>query len=372
MKLIELRKLLGQVKPALADDPLSRIFSYLWFDGKNVTAFNGLSLAIRVPCPLKYTGALPGKVLTDIVDKVVADEVEIVEEKDGNARLTAGKTSVKLATEDWTSGEKVLADLPFKPGKAHRQLKVKRGKDLLTAMQCCDLSLGTDTMRRDTVAVCLRADPEEPYLLLFATNSFTLSRSDVPVEGDKPPVLPKEGLWLPTEFCQQIVRYLTVSEDFTLYVSDEQALFASGNVSIYTQFSPPAASVDFEGILAHHFPSKRKKSTVPLAPELRPILERACVFVNTKLDAQARTSIEVAKGVAYFISESGLGRVEDELAMNGHPDTQLRVDPKRLLTAFDFYFGDDEKHRGHIVFDPECAVLVRDPDMYHLVSTFGS
>src|SRR5262249_34908588 len=146
----------------------------------------------------------------EIVDKVVGEDIEIVEEKDGNARLTVGKTSVKFATEDWSSGEKVLSGVPFKASKEHKPLKVKRAKDLLAALQCCGLSLG-DTVRKDIIAVCLRADPDEPYLLLFSTNSTTLSRSDVPVEGDKPPVIPKDGLWLPVEFCQQMVRYLTDS-----------------------------------------------------------------------------------------------------------------------------------------------------------------
>lgn len=370
MKLSDLKKALGQVKPALAEDPMSRVFSYIWFDGKHVTTYNGNNLAIQVPLVSEIKGALPGKHLTDIVDRADGDEVKIVEDKDGNALLTAGKTSVKFATEDPSAAEKVISGVPFKPGKQYRQLKIKRAKDLLTALQCCDLSLGSDVMRKEQVSVCFKSDAKEPFLLLYSSNSITLSRSDVPCDGEAPE-LPKEGLWLAAEFCAEMVRYLTVSSDFTLHVSDTDAIFASENVSVYTQFAPPSAPVDFDGILSHHFPANRQDRPVPLVPELRAILERACVFVNTKLDAQARTEIEVRKGMAYFTSESALGRVEDELPLKDHPDTKLRLDPKRLLTAFNFYIG-DEKHRGKVLFDRDCAILLRDPDMYHLVSAFGA
>lgn len=368
MKREDLLGLLAMVRPALAtSESLSPIFTHYCFDGKRLTAYNGMSLGVTVPFVSPFKGGVPGKTLDDLLSHIGDDEVTIVPGK-GNIEIKAGKAVMTLATipaDDLASVfEKEFAEID---GQVVNVSGGKlAGKALLGAISCCLNSLGGDAGRADQTGLLFRRDRD--YLVIYGFNNISLSVAEVPLD-DVNLDLPEDGVLLPGIFCKLMADYLKADDAVRLEIGERYALFSTGKANVYGTLIPRPTKIDYDRILDDNFPSSDSKKPVAIPDGLKKALERACVIVNTKLDGKLRTEIEVKAGSARLFSRSARGEVEDVVELGKHPDVRLSIDPRPVLDAMPFFVKDDPADPGKVLFERKCAVLTRRAQTY-MVAAF--
>lgn len=312
---------LTTVEPALSKTDMIPILSHLCFTGKEVYAYND-AIAIIVPLPSAFKGAIPGSVLLSLLNKSKAKEVNFEVSKT-ELSIQAASSKLKLASRPV---EDFVFDIPKLPEKADIILTPA----IIEGIEHCLMSVGLDTSIPDQLGVTF--DPDGDTLALYATNNLTLSRSRLKLK--KPTKLGR--CILATDFCRQLLR-LAGGDPVPLYLDDEAAVAKTPKGILYGKLIDTRSPVDFADLVEQHAPKGYKDRMVDMPSKLKLVLERAMIITEHHLEPTA-TEIRIEKGVARFKSESERGEVRDMVRLDDkHPDAVIKLDPKLLHKGFGIF-----------------------------------
>lgn len=346
MKRIELVEKLETVAPALANNDIIPVMTHFWFTGKKVMAYNG-HVAISVPCPTDFKGAVPGSTLLNLLKAASAKDVGL-ELSEKQLLVKAASSRFKLST----LAPDEFADVFKMPVEPAEPLRLDGGA-FRRAVDTCMRSVSMDSSVPDQLGVTMI--PSEKRLTFFATSGLTMSRADVSCKGDNPF---KKRAILPALFCKQLLQ-LSDGKQMRLDVDKEHAIFAGkGGALLFGALIESEHPLPFKKEFEQQHPVENDDKLVPVASKLERILERACIVRGDEQGGQ--TTIEVEKGVAKFFTRSRLGEVRDQMQLtDGHPNVRINVDPKWVKAGC----GDFDR----MLITRECFVMANDT-AYYLIS----
>lgn len=388
MKRADLLTTLNTLKPALANNDLIPALSMFWFRDGKVMAFND-QIAIQLPMPTDFAGALHGGTLISMLNTSMADEVELSVGASSSANVKLGKTKLKLAHVP-------EEDLNFfsMPRSVKNDLLVVEPEPFLIGIESCLRSIGTDVAVPDQLGITIIRKGNK--LILYSTDRLTLSRAEVGFK-EEPPLDDGERIILSALFCKQMLKLLkwrsparyvdddegegeTAEEvpqnqkgqsnapsELHLEIADKHALLTVGGSTLYGRLLRSERPLDYEGIYQSHVSDKILKGLVPMPDNLGPILNRAEVIVRTsEVPTGMQIDVEeVSNGKrATFHAKTGRGEVTDTLKLDdNHPEVAVTMTPKLMRRGCDFF---DE-----LLITSKIALFKRGKLTY-LVSKFSS
>src|SRR5262245_60463233 len=92
---LALVEILAKLAPALAKDERIPVLTNFWFTGQEAMAFNDV-IAVAVPWPSDFKGAVPGKALFALLTASAAKDVTLAKTGAGLG-VKAGRMNAKLA-----------------------------------------------------------------------------------------------------------------------------------------------------------------------------------------------------------------------------------------------------------------------------------
>ncbi len=339
-------------EPALSDKDLIPVLSHFWFDGKELVAFND-QIAISVPCKSTFTGAVPGKLLVNLMAKSKAKKVELLPEND-QLIVKAASSKIKLALLPEKSFDGI-----FEMPKVDKESQVPVDTaSLVSALENCLLSVGTDVSLPDQLGVTMIRDNK--LLLFFSTNDVTFSNT---ILGMKKKAKLPERVILSTIFCKNLLVLAKGAKDCKLYVEEDHTLFVADGVHLYGRTLHTDDPIPFVKIMQQHLPKNYAAKFVSIPSKLRLVIERAMVIAESSVSNRA-TTITVADGKMKFQSKSELGEITDSVMLSGHHGNVTTVlDPKLLrhaCTEFD-----------KILLQEHCGIL-RKGDSIYMIASVGA
>jgi DNA polymerase III sliding clamp (beta) subunit (PCNA family) len=348
LPLTEVLNKLRTITPALSDKELIPILTHFWFQGETVMAFND-QIAIQVPLETKFKGAIPGKLLLNLLSASGAESIKFkvsngsVEIKAANAVLTV----TLLPPEDF-----VFA-MPATEGKGIE------GSGLWPAIKSCMGSISDDTSIPDQLGLTLI--PNGKDLLMYSTNNMTLSHARVGIDTTG---LPKRAI-LSRQFCQQLVHLTRFEEAFQLFVRSDHVLATIGTTKLFGRLIDSSHPLDFDSIMQAHLPQGRIGKLVPMPKNLRQVLQRAMAVGRTEEKNKAKSLISIKDGKIMVLSESPTAHLDDKVVGTvNHPDVDVNLNPALLKIGADQY--------DKLLFTKSCAVMTSDNDKnVYLVSAIN-
>jgi DNA polymerase III sliding clamp (beta) subunit (PCNA family) len=277
--------------------------------------------------------------IKDLELELTENEVRITSDK--------SKTKIRLVTMPTTKFEEVC-DIPDAPTQA---LKCDAGA-FLAGIRTCLRSVSTDTSIPDQLGVTIL--PNDTGCVLYATNGQTLTRSIVKFKGESPFT---HRAILSSLFCKQLLELADAGKPLKLHVAKDHAIFVDDKGTVlFGLLVESEKPLPYTGVFNQHYKRDRDGELVPIASKLGNIVERACVIAAAEAIA-VQTKITVKNGIAKFHTSSRLGDVNDELKLvDGHPDTELLVDPKHLRAGI----GDFDK----MLITERCFVMANQTAFY--------
>jgi hypothetical protein len=334
------------VSPALAKNDLLPVLTHFAFTGDNILAYNG-SIGISVPLKTEFVGAVPGKLLMDLLGASLAKELEFID-KNADLEIKAASSRFKLPV---MSEDTFVFDMP-KPSDKLLPVPLKQ---FARALEGCLRSVSTEQSVADQQGITLIADGDE--LSLFSTNNATISTNTLKLTA-KPSF--KERIILPALFCEQLVKLTADAKDCKLEVHSDYALLSTGRgVRCFGRFLNSPKPLDFQS----HVDDSLKgtsKLLCPIPSKMRLIVERAIIITKTE---KAMTNIRVKGGIMYFESNSGRGEVIDTVQVD-QDDAALTLDPKHLKVGMGSFYDADEAKSGSMLMTDQCFIMARGSDYY--------
>lgn len=353
----ELVEKLKLVAPALSDKELIPVLTHFWFSGDTVMAFND-QIAIEVPCPTDFEGAVPGNVLLDMLNSSQSTEAKFTLTED-TLLVELGKANSKGKFATRTKLElKVLPVEDF----IHTMPKVGKedgieGSDLFSpAIDSCMQSISNDTSIPDQLGLTIIPNGKE--LHLYATNNQTLSHARVKTDAKL-----AGRVILSKPFCEQLIT-LTDGVDFRLIIEDDHAMvITSDKVKLFGRLVNSEHPLDFSDLLSTHLSTEKKKQLIAMPKSLRNVLQRALIITDTKME-ETKSLITVQDGKMTVVSKSARGELRDTVLdkagdIQDHPDISVKLNPKLLKAGCDRY--------SNLLVTKTCAIMTKD-DMVYLVS----
>jgi DNA polymerase III sliding clamp (beta) subunit (PCNA family) len=369
---MELLEKLRLVAPALSDKELIPVLTHFWFQGNTVMAFND-QIAIQTRLKTDFTGAVPGKVLLELLGASRSTEVKFTLTDDnllvalGHHSKKTGKFVVNtkidlkvLPVEDF-----IHTMPPVKPDAG-----IKGTQEFLPAIECCMQSISNDTSIPDQLGLTLIPNGKDLYL--YATNNQTLSHAKVKAKTDLP-----GRVILSKPFCEQLIA-LTQDRDFRLIVATDHAMVVvPDHATLFGRLVSSEHPLDFNEIMEAHLPDGKGLQMITLPDNLEYVLKRALVITDTKME-ETKSLITVKDGRMTVISKSPLGELKDNVAENkkkydennklieqtpikDHPDISVRLNPRLLKAGYGRY--------DKLLVTESCAVMVKDDTVYLVSAT---
>lgn len=317
MNRIELLNKLSLVKPSLASNDLIPVLTCLWFKGNEILAYND-KISISTKCKTEFIGAIPGNTILGLLKSSRAKDVEFVQENEDTLLVKAASSRMRL-------GVLAIGEIFEMPKATNKVLSVDM-KPFLAGIKDCLRSVSEDTSRPDHLGVTLI--PHDVGILLFSTNGNTVSNAFVDKNTDKNGVDLKDRIILSTDFCKQM---LALADDKSrLEINDGYALFSTQEATLFGKLIESEKPLEFEQLMDKHFPSSHIKKLVPLPSNLKFMLERAIIMLDS-VEADAKTLATIRDGKLKLLSKSGKGEVTDTVKIDDkHPEVSVKLNPKMM------------------------------------------
>lgn len=314
---------LNTIKPALATKDLIEELAHVWFDGKTITAYNDADLGIQVPFKTDFTGGVRGSLLLGLLHSSRAKEVEIEPGDDGQMKLVAARTRIKLGVLDAANS---LWQFP----KVNLKNTFDITEDFVRALRNVLVSVGNDTSIPEKLGVTLVSDGG---VCFYTTDSKSMATARV--AAPKGNWLPKkERIILPTAFCEQVLR-LCASGGFMEVHPDYVVAGNADGVLVYARLVDCPQPLDLAGTVAAH--SKYPKGALfDIPTKLALALERAIVLLDGVIAESISLSVSGGK-LRLEAHVDDRGNVRDFITVpEDVPDVMIRVDPVLLKRALPF------------------------------------
>jgi len=327
------RNALNTVKPALASDVVLPIVSHFCFDGDTVYAYDGVN-GIRVPMPEdapKIRGAVPGSALLKLVASLGGSSMAISSEQ-GYFRIKSGRSSMKLPMLDAESF--IWEASTF--GEVQQEIPITA--EFIEGLKLCLLTVEDTALIKHYRGIT--ADITNGHITLYSTNNNTLSVFDVAASA----IEAAEPLLLPRRFCQLLVDCCGgkegPSEGMTLSIGDgfvavTDPTLLEEHFFLVTSVIEGAKPSDFEEVLEHYLPKKKKAPTFPVNDSFTRALKRAVAILSD--EAVKTTAVEISGTEITFRTSSSMGDVRDRVvfrdAKHAAKETVHKVVPPDLLLS---------------------------------------
>lgn len=332
---------LKRVTPALGRGDLLPALAHLWFDGRDVSAFDD-NISISAPCETPFEGGIDGVMLTRFTERAFGDEVEVKIDKQA-AVFNATRSDVKFAILDL---EHRQFEMPSRNKKAVLQLNKKH---LHTQLKFCMQSLGHDVQSPEWCGVTMEVIGDE--LHVFSGYSQVLARAVIPMET-KPTKFKR--IILHEKFCQQILAYPKAD----LEVSDSHALLCDAETGV-TVFGRSIGSSTMKLDEMVENALGRAKKFVKM-PAIHGMLERASIFEGDHLNMELSVVQEGKESRLRMVSASGEARLVDySTPLKGtHPTVSVQTNAKHLISGADITDAEIAIGQEDIVIRGGDATLV--------------
>jgi DNA polymerase III sliding clamp (beta) subunit (PCNA family) len=343
------------VEPALSDSDLIPVLTNFWFDGERVMAYND-QIAISVPCKTEFHGAVPGKILLDMLRASQAKTIEVVAEDD-SLNIRAGSARIKLGL---LPPSQFLFDMPAPP-KSDEGIPLAT-QDLKPALECCMMSVSNDTSVPDYLGITIM--PRDKDLLFYATNGHTISRAKLN-SSRNPFTFPRAIL--SGKFVAQLLRLVGRGARGNLVIASDHSIAQVGSVTLFGRLIESSKPLPLEDTYSHHVPANVHNQLYQIPSALRLILERAVIITDGATD-QTSTQVTVKNGTdgkrrMVFKSQSQRGEITDRMEVTDQqPDVEAQFRAKLVKTGI----GSFDK----MLVTEQCLIMSRDQFNY-LVATVG-
>lgn len=347
MQRVDVVRALETVSRAQARQDMVPVLTCFWFTGKHLMCYDD-EIALRVNFVTDFSGAVP-KQLLPLLASSKAKTVEFAKQ-DSTLHVKAGRSSFRLPTLPANAFEEVFI-MPRDKLRAvsdGETAKDKKRRDaLVSALECCRLSVGSDTSRPEYIGVTVKS-ADDGSGLLYATTGKTLSHARVPKD-----VFPKvaKSTILSASFVEQAVRVAKTAKRVELGVFSDHAIVRADDVLLFGRVIDNSRGLDFAGVFERHCPDSALRRAVPLPQSLWGALERASIVVESKI-AAGRVSLQARDDELRISAKSDLGEVRERIRRFGHADVEATFDVKALLAAGGCGFDS-------VVIGETCLVAVR-------------
>ena len=334
---------LDRIAPGLSTNDLIPVLSHVWITGTHLMSYNDC-IAISVPFKSDFIGAVPGKIMIDLVKNSLAKECEFVPEKD--------QLLIKAASSRFK-----LASLPRDAFKIFTMPKMSDDAlafpaEFFDAVSTCLQSTGSDPSLPEQLGVTLIPDGET--LFLFSTNNRTITREQIKI---KKAIKLKDGrVTIPTDFCKEMVS-IAKDEPVKLEVHDDHVLLSSkSGASLFGRLVEVDKPLDFHAVVEKHMPIKARTMAVEIPSKLAGMIERAVIITEAAAE-QTWTAITVADHRMKFFSKSSRGTVTDEVLIGAtQPEIELAVDCKNINIGYGHY--------DRMLASTGCFVMMKGTSLY--------
>lgn len=334
------------VAPALSENDLIPALTHFWFQDDRVMAFND-HIAISTPLKTGLVGAIPGKLLLELLKASRAKDVEFKVDGD-NVLVKAAGSRLNLGL---LPSDAFVFDMPAPKSKALFPIETKA---FLSAVSACMRSTTSDTSVPDYLGVTLI--PDDKYTDIFSTNNYTLTHASVPSKSGL-----KERVILSADFCRQLLA-LKPEGPLRLEIQNDYALAQVDGTHVFGQLIATSRPLNFHHMLDHHLQNNSEKKFVSIPTKLALILARATIVTDSKVD-QTSTLITVQDGIMRFDSKSARGEVKDSMQIEKqHPNVSVKLQAKFLKTGIEYF--------DRLLITDRCAIMQKD-NLTYLVSSHG-
>lgn len=221
-------------------------------------------------------------------------------------------------------------------------------------------SVGTDPSVVEQMGLTLIPDKTANAIHIYSTNDHTLSYSKVLVNTPL-----KQRVILSADFCRQLLSVSKMRDGrINLYINDDHALVTCDDIILYGRLLRSDTPLEFVGIMDDHLPGFERSGIkaaklVELPKGLRPVLERAVIIANSKMEP-TKTTVTVNDGMIKFFSSSDRGEVNDKLRLPGCSDVSVKLDPVWLKIGAE---GADD-----MMVSDRCAVFATPTNLFMIAA----
>lgn len=311
---------LETVAPALADNDLVPLFTHFVFTGSTLMAYCE-RLAISVPLKTDFKGAVPGKIMLDMLRASGAKNVDL-QDASGWLRIKAAGANIRLPM--------MPADGTFKmpaPAQSINDLAAEPS-NFFAAVDDCLQSVAPYATQPDLLGITMI--PTNGRASLFSSNNSTLSHSTFKLKYKM-----KNRVILSADFCRQVLRMQKDAEKTALEIRDGYAMFSAGSSQLYGTLVNTNNPLNYDQIIQRVHVAHSDKSLCEKPKGLARVLDRA-VLITDIAGRDVSTKITLEKGKARFESESERGKVVDVLPLP-HPNISVSMKPSLWRGGYDRY-----------------------------------
>lgn len=330
---VKLLNILSALRPGLASkEIIEQSTSFLFSDGLVIT-YND-EVAVRHPLDLDINGAVQGKELFALLNKLKDEEIDI-EATDSELILKGKKSKAGIKLEVKTTFDDTLKTI----GNPEKWTKIPKG--LLNAISFCLFSVGKDMTK--PLLTCIYANKNE--VMSGDITRITLYQIEESL---------KTSLCIPGQSAQQLKNY-----DLVEYSQTDGWLHFRTKDNVI--FSCRILVGDYPAEKIKNFIKTTDGDAFKLPDDLSETLERAGVFSATKFNADDSIRVTISDGVLVVRGEGTAGWFEETTRIRYKgDDVEFDVHPEALQAIL--------KHTNEVsisknILKFECA------DFTHLIWT---
>jgi DNA polymerase III sliding clamp (beta) subunit (PCNA family) len=336
VKRSELIEALDICKPALATQNRAIEMGHYWFDGHQISAFNG-HLTINTPFDLEISGGVPHSFL-DWLDKTTSPSVTLKPE-DKSLAVSAGRSRYTFPLLD---PQRCIIPTPPTPSE-----RLSLDHNFLVGLSRVIISHDPKSAVPAKMGVFFAN--YGVFMKLYATDDFTLSeqRIDPPEEWS---FGFDDFAVVPISFIRQMFKFIPLGGKECLYLTDNAIGFTTKNATVTGNLIECPKMPNWDNIMA-----RIDGPDIVIPEELEAALDRVSI-------KDAPIALSINRELLYLISMHQGARIEEEILLpsHEHETIMVKLDPKLLKRGL---IG-----RTHMCIK-DNGVRLRGPEGYtHIIS----
>jgi DNA polymerase III sliding clamp (beta) subunit (PCNA family) len=350
-------KNLAKLLPAVADDKKLRIevLANICFTGQEVYAWNDI-IAIALPWPSDFQGAVPGKPLVEMLAASRAPNVAL---EPAGAVMAVRAGGMKATLNLMPASHFVFA---WPKESEPPRIVLDIDKPLRDALDIC-LKAATPKVGGNPEVTGVTVITRKDRLLLYATDNTVMTAIAIAAPGTQPGT----RFTLPGQFCEQLVGLAPPDAAVALAVGKAHVLCVIDELRLFGRLITANKPLPFEDIHQRLYPDGTAAELVDVPPLLERALERAQVVAASGAlgsDTTVFSDLTIKAGMLTLATHARAGHIIDTVAVKGHADLEpVRISAKLVQQAVKAGFT-------HMVVRPSAVVLVAD-NITHLISCGG-
>jgi DNA polymerase III sliding clamp (beta) subunit (PCNA family) len=346
----QLQEKLERCAPALSSTTVIPVLTHFAFTGTKLMAYND-SIGVVTPCKTEFKGAVPGSTLLNLIRLSRAKDVEFVQEG-SDLIIKAASSKFKLPVMPL----KEFTDIFTPPEVKESGVLPVAVPEFIRCIGQLMRSVSDDTSVPDQLGITLI--PGKKQLCLYSTNWITMSKAALRQSKETS----IERAILSKQFCEQLLVLAKGEQTLKLEVEDDHATLVAGATLLYGKLIISDQPMQFEDIIAEHFPVVKADELAPIPSKFRNIVERALVVAESKNDS-AKTRVVVKEGRMRFVTKSERGEVVDSMQVTDkQPATTLALEAKHLRKGLDDFDQMLMTERGCIMAKENVTYMIAPQD----------